>query len=75
VVTFVDAASGQFQFTVDSGENQEKPTTRGGLKLPIGTILVIGSVTNGKVSGNNGAGLAMQLKDSTGQTVWSSLDI
>jgi len=75
VVNFVDDFSGEIQFTVDSGENQEKPTTRGGLKLPIGNILVIGSVTNGKVKGNNGAGLAMQLKDSTGQIVWSSLNI
>ena len=74
-VNFIDDSSGKTQFTISSGNNQGSSTTRGGYKLPQGTINVVGSVSNGDVSGINGAGLAMQVKDSSGFVVWSTTDL
>jgi hypothetical protein len=66
---------GKTQFTISSGVNQGGSTTKGGYKLPQGTINVVGSVSNGSVSGNNLAGLAMELKDSSGSVVWTTLNL
>jgi hypothetical protein len=74
-VNFIDDSSGKTQFTISSGNNQGGSTTKGGYKLPQGTINVVGSVSNGSVSGNNLAALAMELKDSSGFTVWSATNL
>ena len=75
-VTFVDDSSGKTQFTIASGNNQGNPTTRNGLKLPQGTINVVGSVTNSNNSYDvNPAGLAMEVYDSTGFPVWTTLNL
>ena len=75
-VNFVDDSSGKTQFTIASGNNQGSPTTRSGLKLPQGTINVVGSVTNSNNSYDvNPAGLAMEVYDSDGFVVWSTTDL
>ena len=74
-VNFIDDSSGKTQFTIASGNNQGSPTTKGGYKLPKGTINVVGSITNGSVKGKNMAGLAMEVKDSSGFVVWSTSNL
>lgn len=75
-VNFVDDSSGKTIFNISSGNNQGSPTTKGGYKLPQGTINVVGSVTN--ASNNyalNPGGLAMEVYDSDGFVVWSATNL
>ena len=75
-VNFVDDSSGKTIFNISSGNNQGSPTTKGGYKLPQGTINVVGSVTN--ASNNyalNPGGLAMEVYDSSGFVVWSTSNL
>jgi len=71
----LEDSTGKVLFTKNSSNNQGSPTSIAIGVLPTGTIYVFGAVGNNNVSGKNLAGLAVELKDSTGSTVWSTLNV